>query len=125
MGQARRITQTVILAAGSGSRLASARGDVPKPLMTVAGVPLVAHALQHAAASGCDEAIIVVGYEGGRVRDAIEGMRPDLRLRFVDNPDFASPNGTSLLAAERQAAPAFYLQMVDHLFAEPVLAQLS
>ena len=72
MQQAMRVLQTVILAAGSGSRLAPTRGDVPKPLMTVAGVPLLAHALEHARRSGCDEAVIVVGYEGARVRSAIE-----------------------------------------------------
>src|SRR3954470_23327059 len=68
-----RVTQTVILAAGSGSRLITARGDVPKPLMTVAGVPLIVHALEHASASGCDDSVIVVGYEGARVREAIAG----------------------------------------------------
>lgn len=46
MQEALQVRQTIILAAGSGSRLASARGDVPKPLMTVAGVPLIAHAIE-------------------------------------------------------------------------------
>lgn len=124
MGDTIRITQTVILAAGSGSRLTAARGDVPKPLMTVAGVPLVGHALAHAHASGCDEAVIVIGFEGERVRAAIEAMRTGLHLTFITNPDFLSPNGVSLLAAESAAAPAFYLQMVDHLFAEPSLRRL-
>ena len=120
-----RVAQTVILAAGSGSRLAPARGNVPKPLMTVAGVPLVAHALEHARRSGCDEAVIVVGYEGARVRAAIESLHTPLRLIFVDNLDYAAPNGVSLLAAETAAAPVFFLQMVDHLFPEPTLSLLS
>ena len=92
-----RVTQTVILAAGSGSRLSATRGDVPKPLMTVAGAPLIAHALEHAASSGCTEAVIVVGYEGERVRAAIEAMHTPLHVRFLHNPDYASPNGVSLL----------------------------
>jgi choline kinase len=125
MEQVLPVRQTVILAAGSGSRLASTRGDVPKPLMTVAGVPLIAHALDHAVASGCDEAVIVIGYEGARVRDAIESMQPALRLTFVDNPEFTAPNGVSLLASEPVAAAVFYLQMVDHLFIEPALPRLS
>ncbi len=125
MQQALRVTQTVILAAGSGSRLAPTRGDVPKPLMTVAGVPLVAHALEHARRSGCDEAVIVIGYEGARVRAAIERLHTPLRLIFVENLDYAAPNGVSLLAAEPAAASAFFLQMVDHLFPEPALALLS
>jgi len=125
MQQALRVTQTVILAAGSGSRLVPTRGDVPKPLMTVAGVPLVAHALEHARRSGCDEAVIVVGYEGARVRAAIERLQTPLRLIFVENLDYAAPNGVSLLAAEPVAASAFFLQMVDHLFPEPTLLLLA
>ena len=54
------ITQTVILAAGVGARLGSAEAGVPKPLLTVGGSPLFAHALGHAAASGCGEAIVVI-----------------------------------------------------------------
>ncbi len=125
MQQAMGVTQTVILAAGSGSRLVPTRGDVPKPLMTVAGVPLVGHALEHARLSGCTEAVIVVGYEGARVRAAIESLHTPLRLIFVENPDFAAPNGVSLLAAEPAAASALFLQMVDHLFPEPTLVWLA
>ena len=119
-----RVTQTVILAAGSGSRLAAARGDLPKPLTVVGGVPLIAHALEHARASGCDEAVIVIGYEGARIRAAVEAMQPALRVRFLESQDHTAPNGVSLLAAEPAAAPAFFLQMVDHVFAKPALGQL-
>ena len=92
MQQAMRVMQTVILAAGSGSRLAPTRGDVPKPLMNVAG---------------------------------IEQLHTPLRLTFVENLDYAARNGVSLLAAEQAAAPAFFLQMVDHLFPEPALSLLA
>lgn len=120
-----RVTQTVILAAGSGSRLAPTRGDVPKPLMPVCGVPLIAHALSHAAAAGCEEALIVLGYEAARVRAAVDTLATPMRMRFLYSPDHTAPNGVSLLAAESGAHPIFYLQMVDHLFAHPVLAQLA
>lgn len=119
------VTQIVILAAGSGSRLASARGDVPKPLMTVAGVPLIGHALAHARSAGCTDAVVVIGYEGARVRAAVEAMSTGLTIRFVESPDYSLPNGVSLLAAAPLAAPRFYLQMVDHLFATPVLRTLA
>jgi choline kinase len=125
MEQLTRVTQTVILAAGSGSRLATTRGTVPKPLMAVGGVPLIAHALEHARASGCLDAIIVLGYEGSRVRAEVEAMRTSLDITFLENLDYTAPNGVSLLTAESAAAPAFYLQMVDHLFAEPSLARLA
>src|SRR5437660_6536802 len=119
------VHQTIILAAGVGTRLGSSGHGVPKPLMTVAGAPLIAHALAHAVASGCREAIIVIGHQGARVREAVEMMTPAIRIRFVTNPDPATPNGQSLLVAERLAAERFFLQMVDHLFAEPVLPRLA
>ncbi|MEQ1871592.1 MAG: NTP transferase domain-containing protein [Vicinamibacterales bacterium] len=118
------ITQTVILAAGTGTRLADARGDVPKPLMPVAGVPLIRHALDHALSAGCEDAVIVIGHDAARVRAAIEALHHPLALTFVTTPDPALPNGVSLLASEPVTRPRFFLQMVDHLFAEPTLQAL-
>src|SRR2546428_6200042 len=120
-----RVSQTVILAAGLGVRLGASGASVPKPLIAVASLPLIAHALAHAAASGCDEAVIVIGHEGARVRAAVEAMPPVIAVRFVENRDPTTPNGESLLAAEPCAADRFFLQMVDHLFAEPVLTRLA
>jgi bifunctional UDP-N-acetylglucosamine pyrophosphorylase/glucosamine-1-phosphate N-acetyltransferase len=68
--RASRVGQTVILAAGNGSRLGAGASGIPKPLVRVAGRPLIAHALGHAERSGCTEAVIVTGYEGERVRAA-------------------------------------------------------
>jgi choline kinase len=119
------VTQTIVLAAGSGSRLSSAGNGVPKPLMEVAGAPLIAHALAQARAAGCTDALIVVGYQAERVRAAVDALPHGLRIVFVENRDFASPNGVSLLAAAPYAAPMFFLQMADHLFAEPALPRLT
>jgi choline kinase len=128
------VRQTVILAAGAGTRLGRAGGGEPKPLVTVGGLPLIGHALRHAHASGCTEAIVVIGHEGGRVRaaaeainaiDAIGAIDVPMAVRFISNPDPDTPNGRSLLVAEGYAAERFYLQMVDHLFTEPVLPLLS
>jgi choline kinase len=120
-----RVSQTVILAAGLGVRLGASGASVPKPLIAVASLPLIAHALAHAAASGCDEAVIVIGHEAARVRAAVEAMPPVIAVRFVENRDPTTPNGESLLAAEPGVADRFFLQMVDHLFAEPVLTRLG
>jgi choline kinase len=117
--------QTVILAAGLGSRLGSAEAGVPKPLIEVGGAPLIAQALEHAEASGCREAIVVIGYQGAKVRAAVEALLTPLTIRFVETPDPNAPNGHSLLAAEPLAAQRFFLQMVDHLYAEAVLPLLD
>jgi choline kinase len=93
--------------------------------MTVAGVPLIAHALAHARASGCTEAVVVVGFQGDRVRAAVERMASDIYVRFISSPDHSAPNGVSLLAAEPLAARQFFVQMVDHLFGEVTLPRLT
>jgi len=118
------VRQTIILAAGSGSRLAN-RDSLPKPLTTVGGVPLIAHALEHARASGCSEAVIVVGHEGDRVRSAVECMTPGVSLRFVSVADASQPNGVSLLAAEPFAEDRFFVQMVDHVYTDTALPKLA
>jgi choline kinase len=121
------VRQTVILAAGAGTRLGAVSVGDPKPLVAVGGVPLIGHALRHAHASGCTEAVVVIGHEGRRVRAAVESMGIDvpLTVTFIENADRDSPNGRSLLVAETFAADRFYLQMVDHVFTEAVLPLLS
>jgi choline kinase len=118
------VTQTVILAAGSGSRLGGNGSDLPKPLVTVGSVPLIAHALMHAHASGCRRAVVVLGHEGPRVRRAVEELAVPMLVAFAESADPAAPNGVSLLAAEPLVDPCFFLQMVDHLFAELTLPKL-
>lgn len=124
--ESRSVTdQVVILAAGLGSRLGSAEAGVPKPLMDVGGEPLIDHALRHAEASGCREAVVVIGYEGARVRSAVEALDTSLTVRFVVTPDHRAPNGHSLLAAAPLARRRFFLQMVDHIFSRAVLPHLD
>jgi choline kinase len=119
------VRQTIILAAGNGSRLGSHAAGLPKPLVTVAGEPLVARALGHAQASGCREAVVVLGHASALVRASVEALSLELQVQFVENPDPTSQNGVSLLAAEPLAARRFFLQMVDHVFARPILSRLT
>ncbi len=60
--------QTVVLAAGSGTRMRPLTDTRPKPLCPVAGKPLVAHTLKRAVAAGASRIILVVGYESDLVR---------------------------------------------------------
>ncbi len=117
--------QSVILAAGYGQRLGSQDHGVPKPLMEVAGRPLIEYALAQAAAAGCGEAIVVTGNSGDAVSEGLRGLASPLAVTVVANPDFHLPNGVSLLAAERHVEGSFFLQMADHVFGAPVLPVLA
>jgi choline kinase len=119
------VRQTVILAAGFGSRLSATRGDLPKPLVRVAGKTLLDHALGQAAAAGCDEAIVVTGNAAEMIRDHLASVRTALPIKLVHNERYQEPNGVSLMTAEPLIDGPFFLQMADHLFAEPVLPILA
>lgn len=60
----------VILAAGQGKRMRSAR---PKVLQPLAGKPLLAHVIESASAAGADDICIVYGHGGGAVPSAFAG----------------------------------------------------
>ncbi len=70
--------QTVILAAGQGTRLRPLSESVPKPMLPVAGRPIAAHVADAAVAGGADELILVTGY----MADVVEGYFGD-RYRGV------------------------------------------
>jgi 1L-myo-inositol 1-phosphate cytidylyltransferase len=117
--------QTVILAAGNGSRLSAQRGDRPKPLVRVAGRALIDHALEQAALAGVEEAIIVTGKAADQMRAHLTTVDTPLKLTLVHNERYHDPNGVSLLCAEPFIDGPFYLQMADHVFAHPVLRHLD
>ena len=63
--------QTVILAAGEGTRMRPLTAHTPKPMLPVAGRPLVVHCLEDAIAAGASRVTVVVGYEADTVRAAL------------------------------------------------------
>ena len=60
--------QTVILAAGEGTRMRPLTATLPKPMLPVADRPLLAHIADAAVGAGATELIVVVGYESSAVR---------------------------------------------------------
>lgn len=117
------VEQTVILAAGQGTRLSNGNGR-PKALLNVNGQPLVDHALNQARVAGCSRAIVVIGYRAELLRSHLGGHNGGLQIDVVYNPAFAEPNGGSLLAAAPYVDGPFFLQMADHVFGRPVLRDL-
>jgi UDP-N-acetylglucosamine diphosphorylase/glucosamine-1-phosphate N-acetyltransferase len=65
--------QTVILAAGEGTRMRPLTDATPKPMLPVADRPLVAHTADAAVDAGTEELIFVVGYHGEQVRSHFGG----------------------------------------------------
>jgi choline kinase len=106
--------KAIIVAAGRGKRLGVETDGIPKCMVKVGGRPILHWQLDALAAAGVDDVVIVRGYLG----DRIEGPAGGLKLRFVDNPEWASNNIlTSLLYAEAEMASGFLFTYSDIVFA--------
>ena len=119
------VGDAVILAAGNGDRFKHSPHP-SKLLHPVRGRPLILRTLETAASAGIRRFVVVVGFEGDRLRDLIErNPPPGITLTFVHNADWHLENGVSALAARSASGPRrFALLMGDHLFAADVLRRL-
>lgn len=113
--------QCLILAAGQGTRLRSLAAS--KPLAVVAGKPLVQHVVERARAGGATSFVIVTGYAPEPIEAFLAELGPDIEI--VRNPDWAKPNGHSVLAAAPVLDEDFLLLMSDHLFDPAMLRDLA
>ena len=78
--------QTVVLAAGEGTRMRPLTAHTPKPMLPVAGSPLVVHCLEDAIAAGASRVTVVVGYEADAVRTALAGREWPVPVETVTQP---------------------------------------
>ena len=121
--------QVVLLAAGLGSRLGALTKDIPKALVSVAGKPLMFHALEFAARLQPVEVIVVGGYGFSLVARALaEGQAKTpalarLPIQLVENTSFRDGNLISLMAARPRLSDGFLLLNVDHIY-RPSIAEV-
>ncbi|MBF6599859.1 MAG: NTP transferase domain-containing protein [Dehalococcoidia bacterium] len=110
--------RAVVLAAGDGDRMGAHTAALPKPLLPLAGRPIIEYVLGGLFAAGVHETTIVVGYRADQLRDALGAhSREGLKLRFVENEAYAAGNARSLWTARHGMEDGFLLAMGDHLVA--------
>jgi glucose-1-phosphate thymidylyltransferase len=75
--------KVIIPVAGAGMRLRPHTYTQPKPLMPVAGKPIICFIIDKLRASGLQEFVFVLGYLGEKIRRFIEETYPDLQAEYV------------------------------------------
>lgn len=80
----------MILAAGRGERMRPLTDTLPKPLLTVAGKPLIVYHLEKLAALGVKHVVINRAWLGDKIVEALgNGQQWGLSISFVDEGDCA------------------------------------
>lgn len=103
--------------AGAGSRLTTTNGMLAKPLVQIAGRPLISHTLEALAATGVRTLHIVIGANSERLAAEITKLLPSgMRLNPIVNQAWQKQNGVSVLCAAGVVQAPFLLAMGDHLF---------
>lgn len=90
----------MILAAGRGERMRPLTDHAPKPLLPVAGQPLIAHHLQALRAAGIVDLVINTGHLGERLPAALgDGRDWGVRISYSPEPPDALETGGGIFQA--------------------------
>jgi UDP-N-acetylglucosamine diphosphorylase / glucose-1-phosphate thymidylyltransferase / UDP-N-acetylgalactosamine diphosphorylase / glucosamine-1-phosphate N-acetyltransferase / galactosamine-1-phosphate N-acetyltransferase len=100
---ARDIRKAVLLAAGRGKRLGALTERIPKPMLEVAGPPLLGHIVAALAANEVRDLAIVTGYLASHIDEwCARRTREDtgLHLTTLHQPELNGTAGAMLLAKD-------------------------
>ncbi len=92
--------KAIIPIAGAGKRLRPFTYTQPKPLIPVAGKPILSYIIDQLCALGIEEFVFVLGYLGDKVQDYVEEHYPTIGARFVHQEDRRGSGHAIFLAKE-------------------------
>ena len=78
--------RALVLAAGLGTRLRPLTDSFPKPLLPVAGLPILGHTLAQLAAAGCEAAAINLHFQGEEIRRRFGDELAGMPLSYSEEP---------------------------------------
>ncbi|MDE3088761.1 MAG: NTP transferase domain-containing protein [Chloroflexota bacterium] len=79
--------KAIILLAGLGTRLRPHTYSKPKPLVQVAGKPVLGHVMDSLDGLQIEETIFIVGYLGEQIEKYIADHYPQMRARYVEQDE--------------------------------------
>jgi NDP-sugar pyrophosphorylase family protein len=107
-----------IIAAGQGTRFRDAGLLTPKPLIPVAGVPLIRRLLGLLELAGIQKVHCIIHEGHGAIQDYVEALDLKLEVRFVRKSTASSMHSLFELAPDLSGVGAFLLATVDAIAPE-------
>jgi len=112
------VDQALLLAAGRGTRMGKLTEERPKPLLEIAGLPIMEHVLRGLADVGIARAVIVVGYLGDQIEHYFgDGSGVGMQLTYCLQESQTGTASAALLARPNLAPAPFMMSFGDILCA--------
>jgi NDP-sugar pyrophosphorylase family protein len=103
-----RSNPVVIMAGGKGKRLLPITQDIPKPMVDVAGKPMLEHIITHFVRQGFSEFHLAVNYLSHIIEEYFgDGNAMGCRIHYIHEPEFLGTAGA--------------LSLIDKPFREPFI----
>jgi NDP-sugar pyrophosphorylase family protein len=112
--------KALILAAGRGTRLAPLTNACPKPMLPIAGIPMVERIMQGIAGTGIREFVLVTGYRADVVHEHFgDGGRWDWQVEYV-HQEVPRGVGDAVACASEPLEDAPFLMTYGDIMLDPV-----
>ena len=87
--------QTVIMAGGKGTRIASVNAEVPKPMLEVCGKPILEHQIEVLKRQKLTDIVLVIGYLGSVIRDYFQdGSKYGVHISYIEEKELLGTAGS-------------------------------
>jgi N-acetyl-alpha-D-muramate 1-phosphate uridylyltransferase len=118
--------KAMVLAAGRGERMRPLTLERPKPLLEVAGMPLIGHHLHALSMAGIRDVVVNVSWLGDQIRAALgDGSRYNVRVQYSDEGPEPLETGGGIFRALPLLAPAPFLVLNGDVWTDFPFAKLG
>lgn len=115
----------VILAAGKGTRLGVLTQTTPKPMLLLAGEPVMQHIIKRVAKHGCNDFILVVRYLAESIQGHFgDGKQLGLNIEYAFQPNVHGTGAALQAAKELVAGSPFVMTFGDILTSDDLYMKL-
>jgi len=118
--------KAIVLAAGRGERMRPLTDQLPKPLLPVAGKPLIGYHLEALARAGVRDVVINLSWLGAKIQDTLgDGARFGVRIAYSDEGPVPFETGGGIFHALPMLGPGPFIVVNGDTWADVDFAQLE
>ncbi|MBD3256277.1 MAG: NTP transferase domain-containing protein, partial [Candidatus Lokiarchaeota archaeon] len=113
--------KAVILAAGEGKRLKPITSTRPKPMIPIAGTPLLEHTILGLKGAGINEVLLIVGYKEEMIKNYFNAKTEDLgvRIEYITQEEYLGTAHAAGYAQDFVGKNENFLLMYGDLLVDP------